>query len=25
MIKVTYTWNPAGCCAGIAVDAFDVN
>ena len=25
MIKVTGTWNPAGCCAGIVVDAFDVS
>ncbi|PYS94722.1 MAG: hypothetical protein DMF50_11690 [Acidobacteria bacterium] len=24
MIKVTGTWNAAGCCAGIVVDAFDV-
>src|SRR5207245_1718799 len=24
VIKVTYSWNPAGCCAWIAVDAFDV-
>jgi len=23
-IKVTGTWNPAGCCSWIVVDAFDV-
>ena len=23
-IKVTGTWNPAGCCSWVAIDAFDV-